>query len=161
MAKYVLDADFDYDFSLIALSAHVPDYKMCIELNRLLSLDFTRDTAIDLKEKNTASALLFSCFSFQDEEDLSEYFLLSNTSSNSVGLSNKASEPQSLFSEEKNIKRLLIPELPQTDFLFLLKADNHTQEIHRIARQIKTIPFVLSAQIIEVETLPSKKNLLV
>ncbi|HXU27945.1 MAG TPA: IPExxxVDY family protein, partial [Bacteroidia bacterium] len=65
MPKYVLDSEYDYDFSLLAISAHVPDYKICIEINRLLNIELVRDVAIELSTKNTSTPLLFSCFSYQ------------------------------------------------------------------------------------------------
>ena len=163
MPKYVLETDFDYDFSLLAISAHVPDYKMCIEINRLLTIELIRDTPVDLSEKSMNAPLLFSCFSFQDEDEQCDYMLLSNTSSNSVAASNRVVTPPSLFDsqENQNIKRLLIPELSQSDFLLMLHADNHEQKIYQIQNKIKMATFVLSVQTIEVEKLASKKNLII
>src|ERR1700756_2637481 len=162
MPKYILDTEYDYDFSLLAISAHVPDYKVCIEINRLLNIELVRDISIELSTKNTGTPLLFSCFSYQDEEKQSEFILLSNKSSNTVAASKKLISPPSLFDEKReDIKFLLVPELAQTDFLFILKADNHQQEIYNIQNKLKTITFTLSIQTIDVETLSSKKNLII
>ena len=162
MPKYVLDTEYDYDFSLLAISAHVPDYKVCIEINRLLNIELVRDVAIELSTKNTSTPLLFSCFSYQDEEEQNEFMLLSNKSSNTVAASKKMTSPLSLFDDKReDIKFLLIPELAQTDFLFILKADNHEQAIYNIQNKLKTITFALSVQTIDVETLASKKNLII
>src|ERR1700740_2607426 len=128
MPKYVLDTEYDYDFSLLAISAHVPDYKVCIEINRLLNIELVRDIPIELSTKATGAPLLFSCFSYQDEEEQSDFMLLSNKSSNTVAASKKIIAPPSLFDDKReDIKFLLIPELAQTDFLLILKADNHEQ----------------------------------
>ena len=160
MSKYVLDSEYDYDFSLLAVSAHVPDYKVCIEINRLLNIELSRDASIELSHKNISSPLLFSCFAFQDEEEQSEFILLSNKSGNMVTSSKTAT--LSLFSEEKqDVKFLLVPELAQADFLLLLKADNHRDLIYDIQNKLKSITFVLSVQKIEPETLASKKNLII
>jgi hypothetical protein len=163
MPKYVLEADFDYDFSLLAISAHVPDYKMCIEINRLLNIDLIRDTPVDLSEKEMSAPLLFSCFTFQDEDEQCDYTLLSNTSSNSVAASNRLVSPPSLFDnqESQHIRRLLVPELPQCNFFLILYADNHAQKAYQIQNKIKTATFVLSVQTIDVKNLASKKNLIV
>jgi hypothetical protein len=162
MPKYVLDSEYDYDFSLLAISAYVPDYKMCIEINKLLNIELVRDIAIELSTKNTHTPLLFSCFSYQDEEEQSEFILLSNKSSNTVAASTKTVSAPSLFNNDReDIKFLLIPELAQTDFLFILKADNHAEMIYNMQNKLKTITFTLSVQTIEVETLHSKKNLII
>jgi hypothetical protein len=160
MSKYTLDAEYDFDFSLLAVSAYVPDYKMCIEVNRLLNIELIRDAPIELSHKNISSPLLFSCFSFLDEEEQSECILIANKSNNTVAPA-KAGIP-SLFSEERSdVKFLLVPELAQTDYLFILKADNHRDLAYDIQNKLKSITFALSVQRIEVDTLASKKNLLI
>jgi|GEM_PF-2565121 len=162
MPKYVLESEYDYDFSLLAISAYVPDYKMCIEINRLLNIELERDMPIELSTKNIHTPLLFSCFSYVDEEEQSDFILLSNKSSNAVAASNKAVAAPSLFNESReDIKFMLVPELAQTDFLFILKADNHAQQIYNIQNKLKTITFAMSVQTIEVEILASKKNLII
>ena len=162
MPKYVLDAEYDYDFSLLAISAHVPDYKMCIEINRVLNVELERDISIELSNKTTNTPLLFSCFSYQDEEEQTDFILLSNKSSNAVAASAKTISTPSLFDNNReDIKFLLVPELAQTDFLFMLKADNHAERIYNIQNKLKTITFVLSVQTIDIETLQSKKNLII
>ncbi len=75
MSKYVLDSDYDYDFSLLALSAHIPDYKISIEINHLLGINLGRDTPIELSNKSIKTPLLFSCFSFQNEEEQTDFIL--------------------------------------------------------------------------------------
>ena len=162
MSKHILDSDYDYDFSILAISAHIPDYRISIEINHLLDITLSRDISIELSTKSTSTPLLFSCFSFVDEGRQSDFILLANKSSNTVSsLSNRA-ETLSLFKEESNdVKLLLIPELAQSDFLLLLKADNHTQLANDILNKLKTINFVLSVQNIDPETLHSKKNLII
>jgi len=133
MPRYVLETEYDYDFSLLAISAYVPDYKMCIEINRLLNIELQRNLPIELSAKNINAPLLFSCFSYQEEEGESEFILLSNKSSNTVSASAKAVSAPSLFNEiREDIKFMLVPELAQTDFLFMLKSDNHAQQIYNI-----------------------------
>jgi hypothetical protein len=161
MSKYVLDSDYDYDFSLLALSAHIPDYKISIEINHLLSVNLSRDLPVELSTKSIKTPLLFSCFSFLDEEEQTDFILLSNKSSNTVSSSAKTETP-SLFKEEGNgVKFFLIPELAQADFLLMIKADNHTELANDIQNKLKTITFVLSVQVINPKTLSSKKNLII
>ncbi len=160
MSKYVLDSDYDYDFSLLALSAHIPDYKISIEINHLLGINLGRDTPIELSNKSIKTSLLFSCFSFIDEEEQTDFVLLSNKSSNTV--SSTVKEAPTLFKDERtDVKFLLVPELTQADYLLMIKADNHTELANDIQNKLKTINFVLSVQNINPETLSSKKNLII
>ena len=161
MPKYTLETDFDYDFSLLAISAYVPDYKICIEINRVLHTELERDVSIELSTRQIDTPLLFSCFSYQDEMDQCDFLLISNSSSNVVAASPRNISAPSLFTENRaDMKFLFVPELPQADFLFMLKADNHAELIYNIQNKLKTITFVQSVQQINPETLASKKNLI-
>ena len=161
MSKYILDSDYDYDFSLLALSAHIPDYKISIEINHLLGINLGRDNSIELSNKSIKTPLLFSCFSYLDEEEQAEFILLSNKSSNAVSSVTKTGTPSLFKEEDQDVKFLLVPELAQTDFLLMIKSDNHAQLANDIQSKLKSITFVLSVQTVNPETLSSKKNLII
>jgi len=163
MAKYVLENNFDFDFSVLAISSSEPDYKLCIHLNRELGIDLMRETPLDLSAKNMKTPLTFSCFVYEDEEEFCQYILLSNRSINAaVALGNKQSAP-SLFDEDasSDMKGFLIPELARCDYLLLLKGDNHESLAKSIQPMLKKINFVQSVQNIKPDTLNSKKNLII
>lgn len=52
----------------------------------------------------------------------------------------------------------LIPEKPQADYLFLIKEDSGV-DINDLLQRLRSISFVLTTFMIEVETLKSKDNL--
>ncbi len=163
MAKYVLENVYDFDFSLLAISSSEPDYKLCIQLNRVLGIDLMRATAVDLSSKAMKTTLTFSCFSFEEEEDYNQYILISNRSSNSVEAPGKVKAAPSLFDEESpaDMKGFLVPELMQYDFFLLLKGEGHETLAQSVQPKLKNINFVSSVQNIDPETLHSKKNLLI
>jgi hypothetical protein len=163
MAKYVLDNVFDYDFSLIAITSSEPDYKICIHLNRQLNLGLIREADVDLKAKNMKAPLTFACFRYEDEENFHEYVLLSNRSINSISTAEKTPSTPSLFDEESpaDIKGYLVPELAQYDFLLLLKGESHETLARMVQPELKKIIFVQAITVVDLETLASKKNLLI
>ena len=163
MAKYVLENDYDFDFSILAISSSEPDYKLCIHLNRLLNIDLVRENPLDLSSKSMKSPLAFSCFSYEEEENFNRYMLLSNRSSNSIPTINNVSTAPSLFDEESpaDMKGFLVPELTRCDYLFILKGDEHKSLAKSIQPKLKNINFVQAVQNVEPETLQSKKNLLI
>jgi len=59
------------------------------------------------------------------------------------------------------MKGFLIPELLQSDYLFLLKADDHISIAENIQVELKKLNFVQTVQNINPETLISKKNLII
>ena len=163
MPKYVLDSGFDYDFSLLAISSAEPDYKLCIHINRILSIELSRSTPIELSAKNMRTPLSFSCFMFEeDEEEENRYILLANRSMNTVSAVGKPSG-LSLFDDESSadMKGFLIPELLQADYLLLLQHDHHAELAKHLASELKKLNFVQTVQTIDPETLSSKKNLII
>lgn len=162
MPKYVLDSGYDYDFSILAISSPEPDYKLCIHINRLLNIELSRDTPIELSYKNTVTPLTFSCFMYEEEEEENRYILLANRSINTVSAIGKPAG-LSLFDNESSsdMKGFLIPELLQADYLLLLQTDDHITIAKDIQGKLKKLNFVQTVQNINPETLPTKKNLII
>ncbi|HWY37945.1 MAG TPA: IPExxxVDY family protein [Bacteroidia bacterium] len=162
MPKYVLDSGFDYDFSLLAVSSAEPDYTLCIHINRLLNIELSRRTPIELSTKNIVNPLSFPCFMYEDEEEENRYILLANRSTNNVATAGKVPE-LSLFDNEfaGDMKGFLIPELLQADYLLLLQVAGHEEIAKDIQAKLKKLTFVQSVQGIDPETLPTKMNLLI
>lgn len=158
MPKYVLETEYDYDFSLLAVTCAQPGYKLCIELNRLLNIHLANDMPVELGLKNLKQPVSFNCFAYSDEEEQCEYFLLSNKST-AMQQAAPANEYR-LFDDEKSLRVLLIPELPGFDYLFILKADDHAGRINNIQQQLKNSSFVQAVKETNVNSLPSKKNLM-
>jgi len=165
MAKITLNIDYDYDFMLFAITAHEPDYKFCHKLNNQLQLAFQKEDPIELKNKNQANQLLFSLYTYINDEQI-EYNLLSNKSFNQVANNkqNIANQPN-LFSEEDESEFVgqigyLIPELSNYDYLLIIRAPYKPETAHETERIIKEIDAVLKIQYTDVTDLISKNNLI-
>ncbi|MCC7332634.1 MAG: IPExxxVDY family protein [Flavobacteriales bacterium] len=138
MAKFTLDIEENYDFALIGISCHSKDYKLAYELNRTLEIDLLRDREEDLEKVTKEGVGIFALYKFFHDEDLLDYFLISNYSDNG----------------------LLIPEQKGIDFFMIVKGainDNLTQDI---TDKINSSPIVLTAVEIDINGLKSKKNLI-
>lgn len=136
MSKVLLNIEEEYDFSLIGISCHAKDYRLCWELNNLLTIDLARTEDLDINLKSSIGN--FSFYEFMDEENYSEYFLIANRSS----------------------KGFLIPEQKNTDFLFMIKGAAYDSLIEEILEKIGTSEIVLTSYLINVDSLKSKQNLL-
>ena len=64
--KKVLNVDEDYDFSVLGLSCHAKDYRLCWEINKALGTDLEKQ-AYSLSEDRSDTA--FSNATYFDEED--------------------------------------------------------------------------------------------
>ena len=136
MSKILLNIEEEYDFSLIGISCHSKDYRLCWELNNALAIDLIRTKDLDINLKNNIGT--FSFYEFIDEENYIEFFLISNRSA----------------------KGFLIPELKTIDFLFMIKGTTSEQLIDELLEKISALPVVLTSYMINIDKLKSKQNLL-
>jgi hypothetical protein len=137
--KYSLDDEVEYDFKLIGISCHEKDYRLCWGINSVMEFTLERtekelQTFPTKKNPQVSTHTLFSAF---DQDSENEFHLIVNRTS--MGY--------------------LIPEKPQADYLFLIKEDGGL-DINDLLQRLRSISFVLTTFMIEVETLKSKDNLL-
>jgi len=138
MTRFQLEVEYDYDFDLIGISCHAPDYRLCWALNQKLLLQLAKkEKDLDNKPKKQTESSIHSLYEFYHEEDHIEYQLLENKSGNSM----------------------IIPEHKQADYLLVMR-NNYAVEAEEIVNKIKTIDLVLTAYKIEVKSLKSKENLI-
>lgn len=136
MSKFTLNIEEDYEFSLIGISCHAKDYKLCFEFNKLLEVDFIRKDDLDINSKKTQGN--YSLYEYIDEDNFMDYYLISNRSN----------------------KGVLIPEHKAIDYFLLLKGANNENITARMIQKISTLQMVLTAYKIDVDTLKSKQNLI-
>jgi hypothetical protein len=136
MAKLVLSfQENEFDFGLLAISAHIKDYRICWEINNFLGLDLQRSD--DLELKTSSGIASFSFFSYYNEETNIFIYLLGNRSAGGM----------------------LIPEKKQADFFLIIKEATNTY-YNEILKELKKLPNVLAVYSLNPSELKSKNNLL-
>ena len=139
MAKLTLDWEATFDFDLIGISSHLPNYRLAFFLNKYLELDFHRsakDIEITLNKEKTLSS--FAIYNYDNEEDYLSMSCINNKSATGI----------------------FIPELKQTDYLLLVWGSYQNKDVSELNKKIATIPNVLMSKVIDPESLKSKNNLL-
>ena len=137
MGKLTLDLEYDFDFSLIGISCHAPDYRLSWALNKHFDIDLERLKDIDLQLDKTTKGF-FSFYSFDDEESHTAINLISNRSSAGY----------------------LIPEMKQMDYFIQYWGPFSDIEFVDFNQQIRGLPVVLTSLIVDPIELKSKHNLL-
>lgn len=135
MAKLTLELEEDYSFKLIGINCHIKDYRLCWEMNEAMNFDFVKEEDYEIIIKNKKQG--YSFYSYLDEENYIDYYLISNRG-----------EFGRLIPEEKS------------DFLLLFKGSITKEQLKQISEQLHRIRNILTAYPIEVENLKSKKNLI-
>lgn len=136
--KYTLEDDYDYDFRLVGISCHAKDYRLCWCLNRFLNLGFIKDNNdLEIVGDGLFEGSKHSMFSYYDEEDQNEYFLIANRDS----------------------QGFLLPEQKQADFVLLIK-ESLPLDLDGFVKELRSLDLILTSFEIDVEKLKSKENLI-
>lgn len=136
MAKYKLLLDDDFSFDLIGICSSNADYRLSWGINRGLSISLEKDEDLSIHVKKEGDHL-YSFYSYYDQLEHIEYYLIKNVSNN---------------------YRRLIPEKDQIDYFLLIK-NNFTKEINDILTSLKRIDSILTAFSFDPNELKSKSNL--
>ena len=136
MAKLTLEVEEDYDFELVGICSHVKDYRLSWEINKALEFDLEKDDNYEINVKGDRQS--YSFFSFIDDENLVEFYLINNRCSNGI----------------------LIPEEKKSDYFLMIRGVLRGGHKEELIQKISNIKNVLTTYEIEVDQLKSKSNLL-
>jgi len=141
MAKNELSIDFNSDYELVGIISSVKDYQLAFHLNKCFEVDLVRENDHKLEFKR-GNSLEFSVFFHEDDSCLLTIFR--NTP----------------FEKTRGRNSYLIKE--RKEFDYFLKIEGHIngfeiEETVDVIKQIKTIQF---AQLLELDNIDSKENLI-
>ena len=83
MAKHKLDMEPDPEVTLIGISCHVNDYRLCWALNRELGINLTRRDK-DITDPGPEKLASYSAFDHMDEDSQAQYVLVNNHSGDGI-----------------------------------------------------------------------------
>lgn len=151
----------DYNFLLFGIASSDNQYVIANAINDVLNIDLQLADYIDLSHR-IGKDFKFSFYSYTDEAFNLEYNLIPNKSNFVANANEKKSEGDlfAMFNESVDESSRLIPELTKTDFLLLIKGDEHYHYGYKIQELLKSIPEIISLQEIIPDKLSSKSNLI-
>jgi len=121
MAKQKLEMDSDPDITVIGISCHENDYRLCWSINRSVGLELTR-RRMDITDVSNGIQASYSAYDHVDEPSQARYTLVNNHSGDGI----------------------LLRELRHADFFLVVDnelADNHPDLLDRV----RGAEFVLTA----------------
>ncbi|MBK7944637.1 MAG: IPExxxVDY family protein [Flavobacteriales bacterium] len=113
--------EFDTQATVIGISCHVPDYRLCWSLNRALGTDLARRRE-DIVELVRGKELHYPVFLQSDAQGMSTWWLIANTCG----------------------KRRLISDQKEADFFLLIDAETAEHE-RDLTDRVRAAEFVLAA----------------
>jgi len=137
MGKLTLEFEYDFDFLLIGISCHAPDYRLSWSLNKHFDINLERLKDIDLQlDKKTQG--FFSFYSCDDEESHTTINVISNRCSSGY----------------------LVPEMKQMDYFVQYWGPFSGEEFNNFNQQIRGLSVVLTSLVVDPLELKSRHNLL-
>lgn len=137
MNKLTLKLEPDLDFTLIAITAPLKDYRFCFKVNKQLSREFYRIDELKLALNTDEEPFYFSRYYYFDNRTENEYYLVANKGSESF----------------------LIPEMKTVDYFLLIFNFIDEDDIQWIISGLNKINEVLVAAEVDPKKLKSKENL--
>ena len=139
MTKKVLKFEIDLDFVLIAINTPLKDYRVCHFINKFLNFNLTKtsDLAVDIYQITTDPAF-FSIFHYQWETTETDFYFIAN----------------------KGTEGLLIPEMREVDYFFMIKNFIDDTDLNSIVSTLNRIPEIIAAVKIDPKKIKSRENLL-
>lgn len=137
--SHKLTVEPDYRFFLIGISSHENDYHLCWSINQKLGLNLQKTANFIGYNPKLKANQEFSMYTFEDEESLLTYHLLSNRCDDGF----------------------LVDEFRNIDFLIQVHGDLPEAAQKKLIRDLKTIGIISTSFAIDPHTLKSRDRLLV
>lgn len=144
MAKLVLDTiemseSFFADTAFIGIASSLPSYRFCWLVNNEMNTRFVRQSDLDIFiQSNDVDKTYFQIFQY--DLPLSDY--------------------KYLIYKLKNKNDHLLPEVKQLDFLWLVQSQEAEKDAELIAHELRKIPDIQLAQLLDIRLLKKPENLL-
>ncbi len=157
--KLILEDEMDEPFVLLAIHCGEEDYKLAYLLNKHLHTRFKR-RSVDLDLSSGGLLITFPIYDFEDAKKYTQYYLVANSCrSLEAGIQSSGG----LFSQtasEKGGLHYLIPEFKKADYFLKIYSDIETFPLRQLLSGINRIKEVVSAYVVEENSIKSKNNLI-
>lgn len=135
--KHILSFEDEVDFEMIGICSHHSDYRLVWGINDKIKLKLVKsDEDLCNTNKKGETVSEHSMYTFVDEENRLEYYLVKN----------------------KAQGKLLIPEKGAIDYLLFL-CNNSSVELTGLLKELKGIDSVLAAYEFDPSEIPSTENI--
>lgn len=157
--KLHLEDEAEDDFILVAIHCSEEAFKMAFMLNKHLSMKLYRKKN-DLKLHSNDLTADFSVYEFENEQQYTQYYLVENKCKLVL---EESSTLGGLFEErntEKIVHSYLLPEFKKVDYFLKIESDVATFPKRKLVAQINEIKEVISAYVVENQSIKNQNNLI-
>ena len=139
MKKNKLEESYTVDFNLLGVVCNKKEYQLAWHLNKVAKITLIKQEDIKIEYANKSNSLVSN---LKHETDFFLFELLQNR----------------LIGDDKSLKKFLLPELKEFDYLIKYRDDTEMTTPESINEILKRISIVDYSMILNFETLKSKEN---
>lgn len=139
MNKVTLKYELDLDFTLIAITSPLKDYRLCYFINKYSGLNLSKIQDHDAWLSASDEQRSFSRYAAISETSETEFYLLANRG---------------------NEGGILVPEMRHSDYFLLIRNFIDEEDLDALLSNLNAIPDVVVASEISPQKLKSKENLI-
>ena len=153
--KFIFQEGEPTHYHLLAIHSVLIDYRLAFFLNKHLNIELKRAfNDLDISGQNG----FYSFFQYEDEDNLLNWNLISNSSHTSVR--NEIKESQLFKNTEVELKKYkLMNELSQVDFFLKIEYLADYINTNQIIKSINEIPNIISVYTLNLKNIKNKENL--
>lgn len=149
----VLTLEISADYALVGIHSAEEDYRLAFLFNQSMKTTFVL-SKINLDFKDVQ--VKFPVFEWEDEEHYCFYYLIGNKQITNT----EPLDGLDLFSGNINTINYLISEKKKIDYFLKIEGDICDKNLSKFVAKINQIPQVVSAYLIDTNTIKSTKNLI-
>jgi len=157
--KLILEDDFYEEFSLIAIHCSEEPFKVAYMLNKHVQLQLVRKS-VDLDFSNNGLDLTFPIFEFENSYTYFYYNLVANKNKSLTANVQSSGGLFDTIISEKTVTTYLLKEFKNVDYFLKIHSDYEKVPTRKLISSINEIEQVISAYLIDNETIKSKNNLI-
>ncbi|WP_299761929.1 IPExxxVDY family protein [uncultured Dokdonia sp.] len=155
--KLVLEDDFGYDFTLIAIHGAIESYYLAYLLNKHLNLRLKRSRT-NLTISHDVIPAEFPVYEYHNEKQYATYHLFSNLTKIKK---ERTDTHSSLFESETAIeRRFFLEDLPRVDYLLKVSEEGSGFAQTKTLKELNQIPQIVTAYTVDIKQLKTKENLI-
>ena len=155
--KLVLEDDFGYDFTLIAIHGAIESYYLAYLLNRHLKLRLKRSRN-DLTISHDVISAKFPLYEYHNEQQYATYHLFSNLTKITKERDDTLS---SLFESKTSTEiRYFLEDLPRVDYLLKISEEGSGFVRTKTLKALNQIQQIVTAYTVDINQLKTKENLI-
>jgi hypothetical protein len=142
-----MQQDFFEDACLIGISSPSPIYRLCWLINHSFDLEFVREPELDVCVKTRR-------IGWDTDEEIDQYFPIYQYNVPLTG-------SRYLLYKLKVERDTLLPEVKNMDYLWMIRSSNPQVDADQFAGQLRRLPEIQMAQVLQPQQLKNRDYLLV